>query len=113
MISFNNEVDMEVVNSYGMYSFNLNSLWNSGGFSTILPQLNKASDYQYEGYGYLGFGTLIIIGIAIIMGFFSFKKLIQKTFLIPLFVIVFLYLLFAITNIVTYGDKTLFNYNFW
>jgi hypothetical protein len=113
MISFDNKVNMEVTNSYGLYSFNLNSLYNAQGFSTFLPQYPLVRDQQYEGFAYLGLGfiLLLIISVAhlIITNFSNTKTILQKHQLL-----IFLALItsvFAITNIVTFNQNTILE--FW
>lgn len=49
----------------GVFSANLNALINSFGNSAFLKRL-PANDGQYEGFGYLGFGMLILVGISLI-----------------------------------------------
>lgn len=57
----------------GYYSANLNSLINSmetykylSGYSTFVPSLPLATDGQYEGYAYLGFGAILMVGFCIV-----------------------------------------------
>ena len=45
---------------YGVYSFNLNGLINSQGYSTIFPALPLWDHFQYEGLAYLGAGALLL-----------------------------------------------------
>ncbi len=52
--------------SYGTggYESNLNTLFNPLGMGRIYPALPLETPTQYEGYGYLGMGMLILTGIA-------------------------------------------------
>jgi len=111
MISINNSVTMEVANSYGLYSFNLNSFFNSSGFSTFFPELKSVGPQQYEGFAYLGLGVFILLALSILI-FVKIKKetFKQIKFYLPLFILSILLALFAITNIVTLDDKTLLKY---
>ncbi len=50
----------------GGYNSNLNTLFNSMG-KGILPELINRNDLQYEGFGYLGLGMLIMTTMALII----------------------------------------------
>ncbi|WP_248724604.1 DUF6311 domain-containing protein [Seonamhaeicola sp. ML3] len=111
MISFNSNVDMEVSNSYGLYSFNLNSFWNPDGFSKFLPGLKKVTNHQYEGFGYLGLGFIVLIVSTVIIYFTKLNTVVlKKKELLPLYLLCFGYFLFSITNSVSYGEQVLFEY---
>jgi hypothetical protein len=115
MIEFSNKTDLDVGSIYGtIYSFNLNSFINSYGFySKFIPQLGMVDDTQHEGFAYLGLGMIILVLIAILttITFFFKKKINNKhAYLLPLFILCFLMLVFAITNTVTLGTEVLFNY---
>ena len=60
MVDFSDTVNLEVANSYGLYGFNLNSFFNSSGYSTFLPALEQVSPHQYEGFLYLGIGVMLL-----------------------------------------------------
>lgn len=110
MISFQNEVNMQVIDSYGLYGANLNAFINSSGFSSFLSEMPYARPQQYEGYAYLGLGMMVLFCIAVsyvIMNYFLKKNLLKNRALLPLFVLAFFITLFAITHLVTYNDKTL------
>lgn len=66
--------------SLGVFSSNLNTLWNPMGKGQILPDL-PYNEGQDEGYGYLGMGiwamlliSISILGIYTIRRFFQYKK---------------------------------------
>ena len=111
MISFNNEVSMEVSNSYGLYGANLNTFFNSGGFSSIFPSRKSYVDFQYEGYAYLGLGMMIFLLLSFgFMLFFHFtgkKKIRFDKTLLPLLILTIGLTLFAITHVITFADKLL------
>jgi hypothetical protein len=115
LVSFDNKVEMEVENSYGLYSLNLNSLYNSHGFSLILPKLKLVSDLQYEGYSYLGIGFMVLIFIAVIslfVGFVKTKFYLKFNFKNSLiFVLTLFSLLFSITNKVSINDSIIFSFS--
>lgn len=105
-------IDLEVQNAYGLYGLNLNSLYNSVGISPILPKFEYVSWYQYEGFGYLGVGLLLICLISLGVLFYIIKKINIKKIII-IFPILFLSLfltLFAITNVVTLDSLVLFRF---
>ena len=50
MISFKGNATMEVSNGYGLYGLNLNSFYNSSGWSSFFPDFKTYVPQQYEGY---------------------------------------------------------------
>lgn len=115
MIEFSNSTDLEVGDIYGtIYSFNLNSFFNSYGFySKFIPQLGMLNPEQHEGFAYLGLGLIVIVMLSIItFAYFIFSKRINKkhVFVLPLFILCLLMLIFAITNTVSYNSEILFHY---
>lgn len=114
LLEFNSKTQMDVANSYGMYGFNLNSFFNSFGFSSKIPALKTVSDAQYEGFAYLGIGFFVLIVLAILV--FSYQLITNKTtlknkkYLLPLFILSFFLFAFAVTNSVSYGTEVLFKY---
>ena len=63
ILSFNSGENLSVDGSYGLYSFNLNSLYNSSGWSNYLSGLKQVSWHQYEGFMYLGLGILLLLAL--------------------------------------------------
>lgn len=110
LLSLSNEVKMSVQNGYGLYGLNLNSLWNPWGYSPIIPQLKNTAPQQYEGFAYLGLGVFVLIFSTFLISIIPFisKKQYKKFYILPLLIVVGLFTLFAISNQVTYGNKTLF-----
>lgn len=112
MVRFDNSA-LEVVNSYGLYSFNLNSFFNAHGFSKFTPQLSLFNEKQYEGYAYLGIGEMILLFITLfycLISIIIFKvNFLKSRRFIPLYFLTFLLVLFAVTNIITFGDKVILN----
>jgi hypothetical protein len=110
MITFNNDKGLEVVDSYGLYGFNLNNFYNPSGYSNILPQLQWENHHQYEGFSYLGIGMMILILIAFIL-YISNKNLhLYKKKFFPLILLVLVSILFAITNKVSLNENIIFEY---
>lgn len=62
----------------GLYSANLNTLWNPLGKGRFLSSLPIMSIGQDEGYGYLGLGMLILGGIAVVSWIVRFSWKILK-----------------------------------
>lgn len=115
MIEFNNSTDLDVGDIYGtIYSFNLNSFYNSYGFySKFIPQLGMVNEQQHEGFAYLGLGLIVIVVISIVIFIYYLanKKINKKhLYVLPLFVLCFLMLIFAITNTVSINTEVLFSY---
>jgi hypothetical protein len=120
VLSFNSGENLSVEGSYGLYSLNLNSLYNSSGWSNYLPGLKQVSWHQYEGFMYLGLGILLLLVLLLLYFSYSFlAKLIWKTpqkfpsqlnkkWLIPLVTMVTVFTLFAITHVVSVNDHVLF-----
>lgn len=112
-ISFNKTIDNTVNNAFGLYSMNLNTFYNSFGFSSLLPNFKLATSQQYEGYMYLGVGLMVFIFTNIILMIPKiYKKQNYKKFLsiIPLFCFCVFCLLFSLTNKITFNDSILFEY---
>ena len=99
-------------NSYGLYVFNLNSLYNSSGFSSLFPAVaTDGSPFSYESFMYLGLGMGMLITGLLLYGSVSGKLLSffkKNKFLYPLFALAGFMVLFAITNRITFNDSVLF-----
>ena len=111
MITFSKDEGLEVVNSYGLYGFNLNNFYNSGGYSKFLPMQKWVLPYQYEGFAYIGLGMIILfLGVIVYMIITKNLKIFNKKY-IPLILLVFISTLFAITNKITLNENIIFEYN--
>ena len=120
MVGFNFNESLSVAGSYGLYSLNLNSLYNSWGWSYYLPGLKNVSWHQYEGFMYLGLGMLLLLFLIFLYLLYSFllnliwKKPVQlllplhKKWLVPLIIMASLFTIFAITHVVSINDHILF-----
>lgn len=112
VLSFDS-TNLEVTNAYGLYSWNLNSFYNGGGFSKYFSQLPQKTWHQYEGYSYLGIGGMFMIFLAFVLTLpvLVIRKKIEKNIWLSylLFISALLFFTgFAITNIVTYNEQTLY-----
>jgi len=120
MVSFGKKENLDVQGAYGLYSMNLNSLYNPGALSSFLPAIKKVGWEQFESFMYLGAG---IIGLILILLLYALYGVVQKralkkkqeergqaekvqpTNLVPLIVFTILVALFAITNVISINDK--------
>ena len=118
MISFGRKEDLGVGGAYGLYTMNLNSLYNAGGWSKLTHSYDWVSWHQYEGFMYLGAGMLLLVLLLAIYSIFVFigrkkiekypaKKGTGKKSLIPLMVLVVLYAIFAITLVISFNSKVI------
>lgn len=110
LITLGDNTALEVQNSYGLFSTNLNALFNAQGFSRILPQMSFYKVNQYEGFAYLGVGFMILLIIATLYKILFWKKTAILTFdrtKILFSVIVLIFAFFAITHQVTLNDALL------
>ena len=62
-----------VTSGYGNSNANLNTLYNPSGWSIIFKDLSERPN-DFEGFAYLGIGTLIIFCISILNYFLNIKK---------------------------------------
>lgn len=97
--------------SFSLYSFNLNSFFNSYGFfSEFLPDYGFVNSKQYEGFAYFGLGMLVLTVISVILFLIGIKKFKTKQNLKKygmLLLLCVLLFLFSITNQITFGTKIL------
>ncbi|WP_445714517.1 DUF6311 domain-containing protein [Flavobacterium sp.] len=110
MITFNNDKGLEVVDSYGLYGFNLNNFYNPSGYSKFLPQLDWTNHHQYEGFAYLGIGVIILIVITLVFLVRKKELKLLKNKFIPLILLVIISFIFAITNKISLDSKVIFEY---
>jgi len=96
----------------GHYSTNLNSIINPRGWSKYLKDLESATSGQYEGFAYLGLGTIFLFFISI---YTYINNRVEKnrvthnkSFMISTIVIFILTYTLAVSHIVTLGKNTLF-----
>lgn len=112
LIVFDNNTNLDVGNIYGLYAFNLNSFINSyGHYSKFIPDLGMVTENQHEGFGYLGIGLILLLGIAIAY-VLIFKRSIFKIhkILLPLIILSFFIFAFAVSNQVSFGKEVIFKY---
>ncbi len=114
MISLESNTNIEVIDSYGLFSFNLNSFYNSDGFSTFLPQLKQVRVQQYEGYAYYGLGIIILLFFCTLIFLHQLIILKVKWFnwktVLPIAIITLALAMFSITNKITLNENTIFEF---
>lgn len=102
----------------GYYSFNLNGFYNPHGWSAFLKDM-PYTDSQYEGFGYLGLGMLLLLFSAVPVWLGNGKKpetpvtennsrVSRHIYGIVWSFIIAATLLAAASNVVMYGDKVLY-----
>lgn len=91
---------------FGWYSADLLTLFNPMGTSRFLSDLPRKGG-QYEGFGYLGLGVLLLLGISLVVYFFPRKDLDRgpRRLWIPVLVAAVLMSLFAASSVVTFAGK--------
>lgn len=100
---------------YGVYKMNLNSLYNSMGYSKLLPSFELISGYQYDAFMYLGLGLMILIIMSIgylLVYLFKNKKIFFNKKLIPLLIFCLGLSVFAATNSLSFNNKVIFTIPF-
>lgn len=118
MIDFKGKEDLGVGGAYGLYSLNLNALYNPGSFSSFLPALKQVSWHQFEGYMYLGMGIFILLLVLMLNALYHYFRqreksrrtmlVLNNTKLLPLLIWIVLLTLFSLTQNISLNDKILF-----
>ncbi len=91
---------------FGAFSSNLNTFWNSMGYSKFIKPQKLAFSEQYEGFGYLGAGFLILALFSFLSLFF-YKNGKFKFKFSPIFWIGSLIFLYALSKNITLNEKLL------
>ncbi len=98
--------------NFSLYSANLNTFIDPHGTSKIMYGLPNHHMEQYEGYGYVGFG-IIVLGLVfnqkIRRGVIGVCKVSSPQF--PLFLATLFLFLYSLSNMITFYDLVLFKYN--
>lgn len=97
----------------GLYSFNLNAIFNPQGWSKILKDLPMGAG-QYEGFAYVGAAVLlmIVLSTTCLINSNKYRSKIKnnKTVIFGLIAIFLATLIVALSNSITFNDKTLIQY---
>ncbi|HTE26582.1 DUF6311 domain-containing protein [Flavitalea sp.] len=120
MFTINSSPEFGVQGGYGLYSLNLNSLFNTWGWSSLINPLTIVSWHQYEAFMYPGIGVFFLLVFSgIYYSYASIRRkpgavnsnrfvMFTRPSLLPLILLVLGYSLFAITNVISVNDKVLF-----
>lgn len=95
--------------SFGQRSMNLNAPFNPGyGISGLyMPKLPTLSKEQWNGYCYLGVGGLLLLALAVnATPLWTFRLELKKH--LPIFALSVMLICFAISNIISFGERVLF-----
>jgi hypothetical protein len=91
----------------GHFSLNGNALFNPQGWSRFLKDLPLATGGQYEGFMYLGLGTILLIVVNLAM--LAFKPFeLDRPKVISVGIVCLVLFLLSLSNTVTFNDKVLF-----
>ncbi len=101
----------EAVGGYGLYSLNLNSLFNPAGRSRFLKSLPYVDGAQWEGFAYLGLGLLSTWALALCALFSSGGWWLRAKRHWPLLVVVVGCVVFALSNKIAWSDHYLLKMN--
>ena len=96
--------------SHGVYSFNLLGLFNSYGWSKVLPSLPIVSPSQLEGYAYLGLGVLALMAMLLLGAFVRYRRPPFPRRHWPLLAMVVVLTAFAASTVLTIGPWVLINH---
>lgn len=100
----------------GIYSMNLNALFNPQGWSSVFVSSPLYGNGQYEGLAYLGAGVILVLTIAvlILLSQENIKQVLAKKvgFLIAISIMCGLSLTIALSPIVTLGEEIILEYSF-
>lgn len=91
---------------FGFYSLNGNALFNPQGWSRYLKDLPLATGGQYEGFLYLGLGTILLIVIN--LSLLVFKNInYDKSSIFSVSIICIFLFVWSLSNTITFNDKIL------
>jgi hypothetical protein len=91
----------------GLYSMNVLSPITPQGWSTLLPDLPIAHEFQaYEGFQYFGVGAIALFVLALVLAVAK-RRHVLPTFGAPLIVVCMLCALYALSPRVTFGSEVL------
>ncbi len=98
------------LSDYGMYSFNLNAFINPMGWSSFLPALPYRLGQGFVSFDYLGLGIMMLIGYGVIHSIIRPLKIDSLKYVLPLVFVLLLFLIYAISSKVTWGNTVVFKY---
>ncbi len=99
----------------GKYSSNLNTFYNPVGWSSVLRDRAMYGDGQYEGFGYLGIGFILLLFICIVLlvGQIDIKEMFRTHWklIVSMGAVFITSFLLALSPVITKGDKVLLQIN--
>ena len=99
----------------GESSANLNALFDAQNTSLFLKELPHRTG-QNEGYGYLGLGAIVLLGLAVLVKIFTFRKrppLFSGMQKIQLGILFVFYEVVGLSPTVTLGDRVILEIPLW
>lgn len=115
LIDFSKHTAIASSGFYGAYKMNLNSLYNSLGYSKFLPQQELITGNQQDAFMYLGLGFMLLSLISVLyLVVYSVKnkKFFFKKNLIPLLIFCIGLSIFATTSSLSLNNKEIFTIPF-
>jgi hypothetical protein len=96
---------------YGFYSMNLNSLFNPSTPRAIMANRTLFEGAQWEGFGYLGFGILMLVPLALagMLVRSDLRRTLREHVLLLIMLVV--EFVFAASNVVTFDDQRILRYD--
>lgn len=107
------EVSGQTKSEFSLYSANLNTFFNASGTSKIVHGIKDHHMEQYEGYGYVGLGIIIlalIFNVKLRKGISEIIKPSSPQF--PLLLATLFLFLYSLTNVITFYELTIFHFDF-
>ncbi len=95
---------------FGYYSADLLSFFHPHDLPVLLPNLPHGEG-QYEGYSFLGLGSILLLLYVFLRKLFKKEKFLNHSYY-PLFVLVFLMWIYALATPVTFAGKAILNLDF-
>jgi hypothetical protein len=99
-----------VSDGFGNYSMNINSIFNPQGWSHyFLKDQPSATPGQYEGFNYLGLGTILLLVCSLYSSITNYNKnIIKIKDKVGVVIISIIFISISISNVVTYSNHILF-----
>ena len=95
------------IGGLGIYSMNLNALFDPLIYSRFLKELPKATEGQYEGFNYLGMGNIILLVWSILLVVKNYSQIRLRKRDITIISACFIFSLIALSNQITFWNHTL------
>ncbi len=96
---------------YGIYSWNLNGFVNPLEFSKILSGLPIGSEFQSEGFSYLGLGMITLVVVSLIFFFVKDESRKNWKFFLPFGLAILVYGMFSLSNHAYLSNTALWSFD--